>query len=178
MNPEDEGMYINFFLSELSTSFPYVKLFPWATTKLFDTSSHNPSLQQSVLSVAALLAENRSEREHAQALDHLQKALQMLQSQISTFKIDEGVAISSFLLAHFSIMLGEHLTARKHLDGMVIVLKNLNPENMQESVVSPLTIEPLTMLIWRMAKRIDIVSSIACGEPPVMPRFLSLNEQG
>ena len=176
MNPKDEIMYINFFLSELSKCFPYVKFFPWVATKLFATSSHNPSLRQSVLSVAKLIAENRLGRGHAQALDHLQKALQILQSQISTLEIDDGVAISSFLLAHFSIMLGEHLTARKHLHGMVIMLKQLNPENTQESVVSPLTIDPLLILTWRMAKRTDFVSSIACGEAPVIPRFLSLNE--
>ena len=176
VNLEDEGMYINFFLSELSKRFPYVKFFPWVAAKLFSTSSRNPSLRQSVLSVAALIAENHSERGHPQALEYLQKALQMLQSQISTFEIDEGVAISSFLLAHFSMMLGEHLTARKHLDGMVIVLKKLYPEDIQESLMSSLTINPLTTLIWRMAKRIDCISSIACGKAPVIPRFLSRNE--
>ena len=125
--------------------------------------------------MAALIAENRLGRGHAQALDHLQKALQILRSQISTFEIDEGVAISTFLLAHFSMTLGEHFTARKHLDGMVIILKKLNPKNMQESLVSPLTIDPLLMLIWWMAKRIDSISSIACGQTPVLPRCLSLN---
>src|SRR5438046_4629502 len=75
------------------------------------------------------------------------------------------------------MMLGEHLTARKHLGGMMIVLTKLNLDSTQESAVSPLSIDPLTILIWRMAKRIDFISSIACGEAPVIPRFISLNEQ-
>ena len=175
VNPEDELTYINFFLSELSKCFPYVRLFPWAPDKLLATSSNNPSLRQSVLSVAALIVENRLGSGYVKALDYLQKALQTLQRQISTSEIDEGVAISSFLLAHFSMMLGEHLTTRKHLDGMVMILKKVNDENMQESVVSPLSIDPLTMLILQMAKRIDVICSIVCAEAPVIPRFLSLN---
>src|SRR5271167_3352426 len=92
-NTEEDGKYFNFFLSELSNCFPYVKLFPWAAAKLFVTSNHNPALRQSVLAVAALIAENDLRREHTQALEHLQKALQILRSNISTVEIDEGVAI-------------------------------------------------------------------------------------
>lgn len=125
--------------------------------------------------MAALITENRLGNGNVRALYHLQKALQILQRQISTFEIDEGAAISSFLLAHFSMMLGEHLTTRKHLDGMMIILEKVSPENMYESVVSPLTIDPLMMLIWQMAKQIDFIASIACAEAPVIPRSPSLN---
>ena len=62
-----------------------------------------------------------------------------------------------------------------HLKGMLTVLAKLDPEGMRESVLSPLTIDPLTMLIWRMAKRIDFIASIASGEPPVLPRSSSMN---
>jgi hypothetical protein len=167
----DEEKHFEFFLSELSKCFPYVNLFPWAAARLFSTSHHNPALRESVLSVAALTANNDLEQGHARALQHLTKALQFLQTRIHTVEIDEGLAISSFLLAHFSLMLGDHLGAKTHLKGMVTVLAKLDPEGMRESVLSPLTIDPLTMLIWRMAKRIDFITSIASGEPPVLPRF-------
>ena len=174
-NDGNEPSYFEFFLSELSKCFPYVNLFPWAAAKLFASSHLNPALRESVLSVAALIADNDLVEGRDRALHHLHKALQILQSKISTTEIDEGLAISSFLLAHFSIMLGDHNTARTHLQGMVVVLTKLDPESMRESVLSPLTIDPLTMLIWRMAKRIDFITSIASGEAPVLPRSSSIN---
>lgn len=164
-----------FFLSELSKCFPYVNLFPWAAATLFSKSYHNPALRESVLSVAALIADNDLEKGHARALHHLTKALTILQNKINTVDIDDGLAISSFLLAHFCLMLGDHVAAKTHLKGMVTVLAKLDPEGMRESVLSPLTIDPLTMLIWRMAKRIDFITSIASGEPPVLPRYPSIN---
>jgi hypothetical protein len=167
---QEEDRDFEFFLSEISKCFPYVGLFPWAAARLFATSNHNPALRESVLSVAALIADDNLEKGRSRALHHLHKALQILQSKIGTVEIDEGLAISSFLLAHFSVTLGDYVTAKTHLKGMVMVLGKLDPESMRESVLSPLTIDPLTMLIWRMAKRIDFIISIVSGEPPVLPR--------
>lgn len=172
---EEEEKDFQFFLSELSKCFPYVNLFPWAAATLFSKSYHNPALRESVLSVAALIADNDLEKGQGRALHHLTKALKILQSKINTVEIDDGLAISSFLLAHFSLLLGDHVAAKTHLKGMVTVLAKLDPEGMRESVLSPLTIDPLTMLIWRMAKRIDFITSIASGEPPVLPRYPSIN---
>lgn len=157
----------------MSKGFPYVNLFPWAPAKIFATSKYHPALRQSVLSVAALIAQNDIGQGRDKAFDHLQNALKILQDRISTSNIDEGLVVSSFLLAQFSIMLGEPQTARTHLAGMVVVLKQLSNgegNSRGDSVVSPTKIEPLTMLIWRMAKRIDYITSIASGEAPVLPR--------
>ena len=173
-NTEEETDF-EFFLSNLSKCFPYVNLFPWAAATLFSRSNHNPALRESVLAVAALIAHNDLGKGHDRALHHIHNALQILQNKISTVEIDEGLAISSFLLAHFSIMLGDLTSAKTHLKGMVTVLAKLDPERMRESVLSPLTIDPLTMLIWRMAKRIDFITSIASGEQPVLPRSLSIS---
>jgi Fungal specific transcription factor domain len=171
---EDEP-YFNFFLSELSRCFPYVNLFPWTAAHLFSTSLHHPALRQSVLAVGALIADNTlgGHQSHEAALKHLQAALLQLQSQISERGADEGIAISSFLLAHFSIMLGDYKTAKSHLKGMVVVLGNLDPTLRARgtAVPSPLSVSGLTMLIWRMAKRIDFISSVACGRAPVLPRY-------
>ena len=71
-----------FFLSEISKCFPYVDLFPWAAARLFATSNHNPALRESVLSVAALIADNDLGKGRDRALHHLHKALQILQNKI------------------------------------------------------------------------------------------------
>jgi hypothetical protein len=172
----DGSSYFNFFLSEISNCFPYVNLFPWTAATLFSTSSHHPALRQSVLSVAALIADTESGEGKRRALRHLEKALQLLQSKITTVAIDEGVAISSFLLAHISVMLGEPANARKHLRGKLMVLHQLDPRHVlqEETVPSPLTNNPLTLLIWRMAIRIDFIASIACGRTPVLPPYVLL----
>lgn len=167
--------YFNFFLTELSQCFPYVNLFPWTAATLFSSSNHNPALRHSVLAVAALIADQEANGE-AEALKHLQNALQLLRNRLSAVDlyVDDGLAISSFLLAHFSMMLGDHTTAKKHLRGMSIVLSKLNYGEgslHKEFVPSPLITDKLTVLIWRMAIRIDFISSIACGKEPVLPKY-------
>lgn len=174
-SPEEEraDAYFNFFLSELAKCFPYVNLFPWTAAILFSSSNHHPGLRQSVLAVAALLA-NRTAQGQAEALEHLQNALSLIRDKISNVEVDEGLAITSFLLSHFSIMIGDHVTAKKHLRGMLTVLQKLNqsPETDTDVVPSPSNINALTILIWRMAIRIDFISSIASGQRPILPKFV------
>jgi hypothetical protein len=120
-------------------------------------------------------------------LDHLQRALQLIRDRISSVEVDEGIAISSFLLSHFSMMLGDYVTAKKHLKGMLVVLQRLDHYHVAESgggrtgdggggaregVPNPLRMDELTMLIWRMAIRIDFISSIASGRQPLLPEYL------
>lgn len=142
-----------------------------------------------MLAVAALIADQSrlgNGEGHPEALKHLQKALQLLGSRLSAVDVDvnddgDGFAISSFLLAHFSIMVGDHNAAKKHLRGMSLVLSKLDHSNTRtsggkqhshgDSFPSPLTTDKLTMLIWRMAIRIDFISSIACGQEPVLPKY-------
>jgi Fungal specific transcription factor domain len=191
--PSDEDLsgssYFNFFLTELSQCFPYVNLFPWTAATLFSSSNHNPALRQSVFAVAALIADQSklgNGHGHPEALKHLQKALHLLRSRLSAVDVDvnddgDGLAISSFLLAHFSIMIGDHNAAKKHLRGMSLVLSKLENNNNAtsggerpstgDSFPSPLTTDKLTILIWRMAIRIDFISSIACGQEPVLPKY-------
>ena len=181
----DTESYFSFFLSELSKCFPYVNLFPWTAATLFSSSNHNPALRQSVLAVAALINKSQGQQE---ALDHLQRALQLIRDKISSVEVDEGIAISSFLLSHFSMMLGDYVTAKKHLKGMLVVLQRLDHyhggvggrggENREggggggrEGVPNPLRMDELTMLIWRMAIRIDFISSIASGKAPILPEY-------
>jgi len=158
--------YFNFFLTELSKAFPYVNLFPWTAATIFSTSSHNPALRQSVLAVAALLAEQEGGGENV-ALGHLQIALQTIRSRLTETGADDGLAISSFLLAHYCIMKGEILVARHHLRGMAKLLQKLHQTSQNDATPSPLTSDALTILIWRMAIRVDFISSIATGQRPI-----------
>jgi hypothetical protein len=163
--------YFNFFLTELSKSFPYVNLFPWTAATLFSTSSLNPALRQSVLAVAALFASQQEETRQGTSFAHLHSALQLIRSRLSETGADNGLAISTFLLAQYAIMRGEVSVARHHLRGMAKILLKLDQTS--ESAPSPITSDPLTILIWRMAIRVDFISSIATGEAPVLAEYAS-----
>ena len=84
-------------------------------------------------------------------------------------EVDEGVAISIFLLAYFNVSSGELISARKHLAGLSMVLAQLQADYLVKSggTLSPYAISPLTMLIWRMAIRMDFVMAIMYGLRPV-----------
>jgi hypothetical protein len=161
--------YFNFFLTELSKLFPYVNLFPWTAATLFSTSTHNPALRQSVLAVAALLASQQEETRQGTSFAHLHSALQLIRSRLSQTGADNGLAISTFLLAQYAVMNGEVSVARHHLRGMAKILWKLNQTS--ESAPSPITSDPLTILIWRMAIRVDFISSIAVGDAPVLAEY-------
>ena len=161
-----DDSFFNFFLTELSKVFPYVNLFPWTAAILFSTSTHNPALRQSVLAVAALLAEQEGGG-HNVAFAHLQIALQTIRNRLTETGADHGLAISSFLLAQYCIMKGEILVARHHLQGMAKILKKLHQTSQYDETPSPLTSDALTILIWRMAIRVDFISSIAVGQRPI-----------
>jgi hypothetical protein len=163
--------YFDFFLTELSQCFPYVHLFPWTAARLFSSSNHTPALRHSVLAVAALIR-NKDAPGQAEALDHLQQALQLVRETLSTAEFDEGIAISTFMLAHFSVMLGDHVAVKKHLKGMSVVLQRLDHSSgpHKDTVPNPSRTDELTMLIWRMAIRLDFISSIASGEKPILAK--------
>lgn len=167
-------MYFDFFLSELPKFFPYVGLFPWTAATLFSASNNHPALRHSVLSVAALLRNRGKDAGRLESFHHLQEALRLLQTRISSHDVDEGVAISSFLLSYLSLIAGDLENARTHLKGMLLVLDQLEPGIPLQGISKP-AVNPLTTLIWRMAIRIDFILSIAFGQAPLLPRlFISL----
>jgi len=160
-----DDSYFNFFFTELSKAFPYVYLFPWTAATLFSSSNHNPALRHAVLAVAALIAD--PEEAHSAALNHLTIAIQGLRNQLSSADAADAEVIVCFLLAHFSIAVGDPQSARKHLRGMCGLLKKISSA---QAFPNPTSTEKLTVLIWRMAIRVDCISSIACGEAPILPR--------
>lgn len=174
---ETSALYFKFFLSELPNSFPYVNLFPWAAATLFAESNHHPALRQCVLSVAAMLEAGSSEQLRTKAFNYLQKALNLLQNSISSLDVDEGVAISSFLLAYLGLILGDLGATILHLRGLLLVFHRLDPDTAHHMVTvpSPEHITPLTTLIWRMAIRVDFIASIATGKAPILPPYTLLS---
>ena len=164
-----DDSYFNFFFAELSKAFPYVYLFPWTAATLFSSSNHNPALRHAVLAVAALIS--NPEDAHSEALNHLTIAIQGLRNRICGGDANDAEAIICFLLAHFSIAVGDPVSARKHLDGMSSLLQNLSNN---DAFPNPTITDKLTVLIWRMAIRVDYISAIACGEAPILPRYQNM----
>jgi hypothetical protein len=120
-----------------------------------------------------LIADKSAHRSKERALEHLQKSLSLLQKSLSTVAIDEGVAISIFLLAYFNVSSGEHASARKHLMGLAMVLEQLERDHIVRNggVLSPYAISPLTMLVWRMAIRIDFIIAVMYAQRPIFPMY-------
>jgi Fungal specific transcription factor domain len=174
--PSTDLPYFNFFLAEMSNVLPYVNIFPATVSSVFSTSIHHPALRHSVLSVSALIADKKSDKGRERALEHLQKSLKLLQNSLSAVEVDEGVAISIFLLAYFNVASGEHSTARKHLRGLCMVLDQLQQNHLVKNggILSPNAITPLTMLVWRMAIRMDFIMAITYGRRPVFPMYFVL----
>jgi hypothetical protein len=165
--------YFHFFREQMSNILPYVNIFPSAPSSLVSSSLHHQALRHSILSINALIADKKSDKGRQRTLEHVQKSLNTLQNSLSAVEVDEGVAISIFLLAYFNFASGEHSTARKHLQGLCTVLDQLQSEHLTKNggILSPHAISPLTMLIWRMAIRMDFVLAITYGERPSFPMY-------
>jgi hypothetical protein len=175
-NDEDNSLYFNFFLSELPKCFPYIRLFPWASATLFSTCNHHLALRECVLSIAILLKDGETETSHTKSFGHLQRAMELLRNTISSFDVDEHVVTGSFLLAYCNLLHNDFRSTRIHLQGMLSVFESLDPGNMirDSFIPSPEHVTPLMILIWRIAIWMDIVSSIASGGDPILPRFMGL----
>jgi hypothetical protein len=174
--PQADLPYLSFFLAEMSKVLPYVNIFPSTVSSLFSSSIHHPALRHSVLSISSLIADKKSHRGKERALQHLQHSLKLLQTSLSAVEVDEGLAISVFLLAYFNVASGEHSSARKHLAGLCMVMEQLQQDHLVRNagILSPYAISPLTMLVWRMAIRMDFIMALMYGQRPIFPLYLSL----
>ena len=171
--PPSDLPYFKFFLAEMPNVLPYVNIFPSTVSALFSCSINHSALRYSVLSVSALIADKKSDRGRTRALQHMQKSLKLIQDNLSAAEVDEGVAISIFLLAYFNVSSGEHSTSRKHLRGLQMVLNQLQHNHLIRNggTVSPCAISPLAMLVWRMAIRMDFIVAVTYGRRPIFPMY-------
>lgn len=173
MSTVDTEIYLKPIVNDMALRFPYVNLFPGMAENLFATSTQHPALRESVLYAAISIHDRQYEGQKAIADQHLQQALQLLQTRISLNDMDEGLAITCFLLADMCMMIGDCIKARKHLRGMRAVLNTLSAGgSTQGFTLPPGNLSPLLMLVRRMAIRVDFIVSIACGQSPILPGFV------
>jgi len=168
--------YFRYFLSEMANMLPYVKIFPTTLHGIFSSSIHHPALRHSLLSVSALCCAKKYDQGKQYAFEHLSKSLTLLQRSLSSVEVDECVANAIFLLAYFNLLSGDKSSARKHLQGLSLVLHQIrqNHFNKNSGPQSAHAISPLTMLIWRMAIRVDFIIAITCAQRPIYPPYSML----
>jgi len=127
--------------------------------------------------------------------------IQLIQQAIDEMEIDEGLAISVFLLAWSDAIRCRYESCRKHINGFYRVLIKIDEQNRSSSTTSPyespttntdirdspneipttspeertprVTLSPLLLLLWKIAVRLDWNMSFWSGKPPMMPLSIS-----
>jgi len=172
VDPQDSH-YLRFFVLEMPRVLPYAKLFPTAVGEVFYNGIHHTALRHAILSLSAFMADRRANRPHTRAYMHLQKALRLLQDAISSGNIDDGVLYAVFLMVFFNLVNSDHASSRRHLQGLQSLLdyrqRQVSAERTLTSTGSgnQLVMPVLTMLIRRMAMRLDFVLSIFYARKPI-----------
>jgi hypothetical protein len=173
VDPEDSH-YLRFFVLEMPRVLPYAKLFPTAVGEVFYNGIHHTALRHSILSLSSFMADRRAKRPATRAYTHLQKSLRLLQDAISNGNIDDGVLYAVFLMVYFNIVNSDHASSRRHLQGLQSLLDYRQRQVAAErtlttSLGQPLVMPALTMLIRRMAMRLDFVLAIFYARKPIFP---------
>jgi len=173
IDPQDSH-YLRFFVLEMPRVLPYAKLFPTAVGEVFYNGIHHTALRHSILSLSAFMADRRAKRPATRAYMHLQESLRLLQDAISNGNIDDGVLYAVFLMVYFNIVNSDHASSRRHLQGLHSLLdfrqRQISTERaLTTSMSQPLVMPALTMLIRRMAMRLDFVLAIFYARKPIFP---------
>ena len=173
VDPQDSH-YLRFFVLEMPRVLPYAKLFPTAVGEVFYNGIHHTALRYSILSLSTFMADRRAKRPATRAYMHLQKSLRLLQDAISNGNIDDGVLYAVFLMVYFNIVNSDHASSRRHLQGLQSLLdfrqRQISTERaLTASMNQPLVMPALTMLIRRMAMRLDFVLAIFYARKPIFP---------
>jgi hypothetical protein len=148
--------------------FPYTNLFPTVVGDIFSRGADCACVRYSVLSIASGVVDYRLQR----SMDRFQRqyimALQSIQTAIQTLQIDEGLAVSVFLISWIDIVRGKFETTRKHLRGLRLILERLEP-GCGNPTHGTTKLSPLLMQIWRVAIKFDWAASIFLLVRPVFP---------
>jgi Fungal specific transcription factor domain len=173
IDPQDTP-YLRFFVLEMPRVLPYARLFPTAVGEVFYNGIHHTALRHSILSLSSFMADRRAKRPPTRAYMHLQKALRLLQDAISKGSIDDGVLYAVFLMVYFNIVNSDHASARRHLQGLQSLLdfrqRQVAAERtMTATLGQPFVAPALTMLIRRMAMRLDFVLAMFYARKPIFP---------
>jgi hypothetical protein len=175
VDPQDTP-YLRFFVLEMPRVLPYARLFPTAIGEVFYNGIHHTALRHSILSLSSFMADRRAKRSPTRAYIHLQKALRLLQDAISKGIVDDGVLYAVFLMVYFNIVNSDHASARRHLQGLQSLLDFRQRQTGSERTLptastlgQPFVVPALTMLIRRMALRLDFILAMFYARKPIIP---------
>jgi Fungal specific transcription factor domain len=159
----------------------YANIFPTVVGDIFCRAIQDTCVRHSLLSIAAILADYRLHR----PLDRFQvqyiASLQLIQSAIEKMSVDEELAIAVFLISWIDTVRGKFETARKHLNGLRLILQHIQPDcfapasRITDSSGST-RVSPLIMQVWRFAIRLDFSASFYTVQPPVFPPIPAAEE--
>ena len=164
-----DSRYFFFFLSSLPHIFPYTNLFPTMVGDIFSRCVQHTGLRCAILSISSLMADYRLRRSLERFQMHYILTLQRIQDAIQTAVVDEGVGIAIFLILWIDVIRADLEASRKHLAGLHLVLKKLQPGFPKAASERSRIASPLMMQIWRLTVRLDWTASLYLVEAPVFP---------
>jgi Fungal specific transcription factor domain len=149
---------------------PYPPQFPQTVPEIFGFGTHHACVRHSILSIASAVADHRLSRSMNRFKIHYITALQQIQMAIQEMRIDEGLLIAVFLIAWIDSIQSKFTTARKHLEGLRLILKQMestyhSPTNLLDPTMMP----PLVMQIWRIAIKLDWNAAMFTVNAPIFP---------
>jgi hypothetical protein len=154
--------YLNYFMSEMPKIHPYAVIFPGFVPNLMQVATSVAPLRHSLISLAAVIADSSLRRPPVRALLHHQVTLQKVQDLLSLGRGNEDATIYSvMMLAYFNLFSGRFLSARRHLQGISLLLQQYSAKGELPS--------PTIMLIWRCAIRLDYFVSSLYPCKPIFP---------
>lgn len=155
-----ECPYVHLFLEKLPVNMGIGYLFPSVFGTIFAHAMSNDGLRFMILAVSSLLADNMARRPPLHAYRYLQMAIPQIQQALTNSFIDDALVYSVFLAAYLHLICGELASARRHLEGLRLLLQryHASPEELQPNM------PPELMLIWRMAIRMDHLWAIGDQE--------------
>jgi len=159
----------------MSSALPYTSLFPTMLGEIFSRAVEHVCVRQSILSIASHIADHRFKRPLERSQRLYQISLKTIQKAIQDLKVDEGLAISVFIIAWTENLRGNHESSRNHLRGLKLILERLEPESVNPTSAGT-QLSPLLMLIWRVAIRFDWACSMFVVDSPIFPTVSDANE--
>jgi len=155
-----DSHYFAFFLQSMVRVVTYANLFPSIIADIFSRCILHKTLRHSILSLSSWIVDFRLHR----SMDRFQlqyiATLQNIQASICSSQIDEGTAISVFLIVQIDMMRSDHWAARKHFRGFYLIVQNLLANS---------NLSPLLLATWRLAIRLDWTIALYLAEAPVFP---------
>jgi hypothetical protein len=173
-----DSRYFHFFLLCMPHIIPHAIFFPKIISDIFARSVPHRPLRHSVLGISSMVSDYRLSRPMDRFYIQYKTSRDMIQNALQTINLDEGIAISVFLLLWIDVVRAELHSARKLLRGLYQILDTLQrkyspPEATEAGILvddsGGVGVSPLIMQIWRIAIRLDFTTSLYLVEPPMFP---------